>query len=163
MVFIQERVPLERSRKRDNQMERFGATWIDPVRCHYKEWVCFHAGIFTWSFPNGVSNYSEEHLDHSHSLTREDIIKDLTFQHSPGVGCLLPIFCLLEWIFSQVRRHSSLASSPSDPEPAGQTDRSTHRIKPHSYRASICICINGGGSTIKLYTETSCILKNVCK
>lgn len=85
------------------------------------------------------------------------------------VCCLLSDFCLREWVFLQVKRMNSLFSSLFDPEPAGQTDRSTHMIKTAQLQVwVICICINRGkkkkpSTTIKLYTETFCILKNICK
>lgn len=85
------------------------------------------------------------------------------------VCCLLLDFCLHEWVFLQVKRMNSLLSSPFDPEPAGQTDRSTHMINTAQLQVwVICICINRGKkkktpTTIKLYTETFCILKNLCK
>ena len=61
------------------------------------------------------------------------------------VCCLLLDFCLHEWVFLQVKRMNSLLSSPFDPEPAGQTDRSTHMINTAQLQVwVICICINRG-------------------
>ena len=62
------------------------------------------------------------------------------------VCCLLfADFCLHEWVFLQVKRMNSLLSSPFDPEPAGQTDRSTHMINTAQLQVwVICICINRG-------------------
>lgn len=42
------------------------------------------------------------------------------------VHCLLLFFCLHERASLQVKRVNSLFSCPFDPEPTGQTDRSTH-------------------------------------
>lgn len=47
--------------------------------------------------------------------------------------------------FSRLKRPKSLFSPPSDPESAGQTDRSTHMINTAQLQEGlICICINRG-------------------
>lgn len=64
------------------------------------------------------------------------------------VCCLLSDFCLHEWVFLQVKRMISLFHSLFDPEPVGQTDRSTHMINTAQLQVwVICICINRGKKT----------------
>lgn len=100
-----------------------GAMWL-----HYRKWVCFHVEVPAWSFPSGLPNYP---------ASIEAIAIPLPCRKWPRVShcscrTLSASQLLSEWIFSQVRRLNSLASSLFDLEPSGQTDRSTLRIKHHS-------------------------------
>lgn len=59
--------------------------------------------------------------------------------------CLLADLCLHEWVFLYVKETEFPLPPPSDPEPAGQTDRSTHMINTAQLQKwLICICINRG-------------------
>lgn len=82
----------------------------------------------------------------SQSLPCQVTNDQLLFISVAALVCgLLPYFCLHEWVFSQVRRMNSLFSSPFDPEPTGQTDRSARMINTAQLQVwVICICINRG-------------------